>query len=263
LLYGGVFAAESVVFVLMRDIFAADYGGGQRFAFLMSPIVIALPFLLIRSSLFQGLFLLALEFAYVAVVFGAGNYIELAYGGDFSQRYPYLLCVSVTALLSLPLIPLILRMLRRLLAIWPEDGTPIWHFIWVIPALFGLLCLMGGNVFMGEGVITIAFIWGRVILGAGTVFTCLLLARTLRREAERAAEWENARMIERLLEVQREQYARIAQQDEEIRSARHDLRHQLAALGGYLDSGDLDGALRYCDALLEAIPDSAEGGREA
>jgi signal transduction histidine kinase len=66
-------------------------------------------------------------------------------------------------------------------------------------------------------------------------------------------EMEIATMGKRL-DIQHEQYARLIESSEQTKAARHDLRHRLTALRGYLDAADLPGALRYVEEMSEALP---------
>jgi len=65
---------------------------------------------------------------------------------------------------------------------------------------------------------------------------------------------ENTRMTEQLLSLQREQYERITENAEAVKAQRHDLRHQLAVVKGYNDSGDAKSLSAYLDELITGIP---------
>jgi sensor histidine kinase regulating citrate/malate metabolism len=41
---------------------------------------------------------------------------------------------------------------------------------------------------------------------------------------------------------------------EQIGIMQHDMRHQLAAIKGFLGAGDIKGAKNYCDEITKAIP---------
>jgi len=69
---------------------------------------------------------------------------------------------------------------------------------------------------------------------------------------------ENTRMTEQLLSLQREQYERITENAEAVKVQRHDLRHQLAVVKGYNDSGDAESLSAYLDELIAGIPASDE-----
>ena len=181
--YGILYVLLCAAFILMRDYFAADYLGNQIFKGISGIFPLVIPFILIRNSFFGNCFLMAVVANYILIVFGLGNYVELTYGGAFAAAYPYMICNGVVVLLSIPLLPLLLRALRRIFDLFPGQNALIWKFIWIIPVLFAALCLMSANIFMGENAVTAVFIFARVLLGVGMVVTCVLFARALRQEA--------------------------------------------------------------------------------
>jgi hypothetical protein len=78
-------------------------------------------------------------------------------------------------------------------------------------------------------------------------------------EAERSAQLElEVDTMNRSLDMQRTLYNRLSQSTEEVRALRHDLRHQLSAIRGYLQKGNVDGALGYVDAISGNIPEIAD-----
>jgi hypothetical protein len=77
-------------------------------------------------------------------------------------------------------------------------------------------------------------------------------------EAERSAQLElEVDTMNRSLDMQRTLYNRLTQSTEEVRALRHDLRHQLSAIRGYLQKGNVEGALGYVDAISGNIPELA------
>ena len=259
LLYGLLFFLQSAALVLVRDHWPSGYLGGVSFQASTGVVIMLLPFVLTKKSFFQNLFLLALMANFCMVVIGAGNYAELALGGSLAVRYPFLLSNLVKLLLSVLLIPLILKMLEDMFSLQAEDGLLIWRFIWIIPTLFALLCFMAGSFLTGEAsVISALFIFGRVLVGIGCVATCALLARAFRQETENAAMSEKARMTEGLLALQREQYEQLTERVNEARAARHDLRHQLAVLKDYVTCEQYQRLSAYLDELMAAAPPPLE-----
>jgi hypothetical protein len=59
---------------------------------------------------------------------------------------------------------------------------------------------------------------------------------------------------DRLLDLQREQYQRITENAGAVKAQRHDLRHQLAVVKHYNDSGDAESLGGYLDELMMGIP---------
>lgn len=62
----------------------------------------------------------------------------------------------------------------------------------------------------------------------------------------------------RQLELQKLQYQKIAENDAEVKSQRHDLRHQLAVIRDLNDQGNQEKLGRYIDTLIQKIPSDKE-----
>ncbi|MDR3053497.1 MAG: GHKL domain-containing protein [Coriobacteriales bacterium] len=76
-------------------------------------------------------------------------------------------------------------------------------------------------------------------------------AKSAKLEGEIAATQHN-------LELQHSVYENLTQSTNEIRAVRHDLRHQLRAIKGYLQEGDEQAALNYIDTIYGNIPQIAD-----
>ncbi|MCL2756971.1 MAG: GHKL domain-containing protein [Coriobacteriia bacterium] len=62
----------------------------------------------------------------------------------------------------------------------------------------------------------------------------------------------------RALSAQRALYETLATSNEEMRKLRHDMRHQLSAIRGYLEEDHNEEALEYLDTLYGSIPNMAD-----
>jgi hypothetical protein len=63
--------------------------------------------------------------------------------------------------------------------------------------------------------------------------------------------------MNRSLDMQRTLYNKLTHSTEDVRALRHDLRHQLSAIRGYLQKGNVTGALGYVEAISGTIPEIA------
>ena len=254
LIYALFYLAECAVYFAFTERFSAN-NGMQTFVLYFSLAHMFIPLLLVKSGVFVHLFLYLFIFNYSLVVFGAGTYVEAAIGGAFAARYPYLISDGVVVAISIPLLPLTLKGLDRIVRLLPDGRALVWKYIWVLPAAFIALCLMSANVFMEESMVVSAiFVIARLAAGIGVAATCLLLARSLRQEADNARHAENARMMERQLVLQREQYTRFAKKEEADKRARHDARHHLAVMMDYNQAGEREKLGAYLSELAGAVP---------
>jgi signal transduction histidine kinase len=77
-------------------------------------------------------------------------------------------------------------------------------------------------------------------------------------EAEKSTQLElEIESMNRNLEMQRYLYNNLTTATEQVRVVRHDLRHQLSAIRGYLEKGNVTGALGYVDTISGTIPEIA------
>ena len=256
MIYAAAFIFFCMIFVVFQDFFAVDYLGNQIFKAASGVVPLFVPFFLIKKSLYENYFLMAVVANYILVIFGAGNYVELTFGGAIAENYPYMICNAVVVLLSIPILPLLLKVLYRMFSLFPSGNAFMWKFIWIIPTLFAALCLMSANIFMGDNAVTTIFIIARIFLGVGMVITCLLFAKTLQHEAKNAELTEHARIMEVQISIQRDQYERMTEQADEEKKLRHDLRHHLAVLKSYSAEKDIESMSGYLEKLTDSIPGS-------
>jgi hypothetical protein len=100
---------------------------------------------------------------------------------------------------------------------------------------------------------------GILIFVVWTAFVGWYYIRAALDEAERSAQLElEVHAMNRSLDMQRTLYNRLSQSTEEVRALRHDLRHQLQAIRGYLQKDNVTGALGYVEAISGNIPEIAD-----
>jgi hypothetical protein len=97
---------------------------------------------------------------------------------------------------------------------------------------------------------------GILVFVVWTAVLAWLYIRSVLDEAERSAQLElEVAAMNRNLDMERTLYNKLTQSTEEVRALRHDLRHQLSAIRGYLQKGNVTGALGYVDAISGNIPE--------
>lgn len=79
----------------------------------------------------------------------------------------------------------------------------------------------------------------RILLNIATVMICLSIAA----DPERIRQQQNT---QRQLDMQKEYYHELEEQVASSRKARHDLKHHMAAIQGFIDNNDRDGLQEYC-----------------
>ena len=127
------------------------------------------------------------------------------------------------------------------------------YVFWVLPLVFIFLnlfmipryqtTLRTGRVLQGYIVISIALLL--LLLWFNAIF--LLMATSLNRNAR--LQQEN-----QLLFLQQQRYENLKTAIEEVRQARHDMRHQLNQISALAETGDLEGLKSYLEKNISRIP---------
>ena len=228
---------------------------GSGFKAMMGMIYGVLPFLWIRASFFQNLFLLMVSANYILVIMGTGNYAAKMYGGAFAAQYPDLVSSAFSVLLAIPCLPLTLHFLKRLFSQYgATQTTALWKLAWMIPSLFFLLCLASGSIFTRVSPFELYFLVIRFLVAIGMVAVCFLFFKAIMETQERAALMERFRMTERQLDLQRVQYETLAERVETAKKAQHDMRHHMILMKQYASERAFDRLCGYIDGLIELLP---------
>ena len=129
-----------------------------------------------------------------------------------------------------------------------DNFAQTWYVFWVLPLVFIFLnlfmipryqtTLRTGRVLQGYIVISIALLL--LLLWFNAIF--LLMATSLNRNAR--LQQEN-----QLLFLQQQRYENLKAAIEEVRQARHDMRHQLNQITALAETGDLEGLKSYLDEI--------------
>lgn len=132
-----------------------------------------------------------------------------------------------------------------------DNFAQTWYVFWVLPLVFIFLnlfmipryqtTLRTGRVLQGYIVISIALLL--LLLWFNAIF--LLMATSLNRNAR--LQQEN-----QLLFLQQQRYENLKTAIEEVRQARHDMRHQLNQISALAETGDLERLKSYLEKTFPA-----------
>ncbi len=135
------------------------------------------------------------------------------------------------------------------------NAEQFWRYLWAVPATFCavyyyLLFSSGGvRVFSGSWQ-NVLFLW---VINAGAMLVTNLIAHLLEEGRENLRlQRENSQLA-----LQTAQFEGLQKSIEETRRARHDLRHHLDAMRGYLDGGDLEKLRAYIEEHTNRLSDSS------
>ena len=211
----------------------------------------------LRIDRFKLLFSCVLLLDYTVVVRGIGSFLAVRLWAASVQSWQSSLLCALVYLLSMPWM---LPFFRRTAQLIRYSNAPaFWRTIWLAPAFTSAVILIYTNAFDAENVGNWRFLFARLSLVASIFVVFFWLLKALEQMRQQAAREEQNRQNERMMEVQRAQYANLQSYMEEIRRARHDLRQHQNIMQSFLDAGDLDQLRAYLHAQnvprpLEPMP---------
>lgn len=128
----------------------------------------------------------------------------------------------------------------------------------ITPILFFIINLVFSPVFIKYAFNDLLiFIIYLLILISGLIiyFVTILTSVNAASNARLESEMQN---IEKQLKIQGQSYLKLRNNIEETRAARHDLRHHLAVMNGYIENNDREGLKEYLDSYIKILPSENE-----
>ena len=124
------------------------------------------------------------------------------------------------------------------------DGGNYWNHIWFIP----IAMFLSGLLSQGpeEYTATVHQLISRLLLGLATLLLCRRVAQDYRKMQEKLQMHEQ-------LEMQKKYYQALTESVETERQLRHNFKYQLAALKGFLNTGNREELQQYCNHLEAAL----------
>ena len=134
-----------------------------------------------------------------------------------------------------------------------ENFAQTWYVFWVLPLVFIALNLFmiprySGTLYVGrilKGYFVLSLTLLILLLWFSAAF--LIMATILNRNAR-------LRQENQLLSMQQQRYENLKASIEEMRQARHDMRHQLNQITALAETGDLEGLKSYLEKTISRIP---------
>lgn len=212
-------------------------------------VYIAFFFAAIRASAGQMVFLLFLETNYASFVLTAAKFLEgLLFPSLAGESYRWSLALSMLMVqaATLPVVGIFCyREIRPALTI-PETRS-LWRYLWIIPLIFYLTWFYVIYFASGRSAAetasrpaTAAFL---LLVNIGA----LIVYRAVAAMVQESAHRQRLEADNHALALCNLQLARMEEQMDETRRARHDLRQHFGALLGYADAGDYEGLREYLE----------------
>ncbi len=222
--------------------------------YLFAPIHLAVYLVNVRVQPFKLVFTYILLMDYVMMVKGISAFavvglLEKAPGSYFDSA----VCLLLFALT----VPAMLRFFQSASQRVYRINAPVWNTIWIVPAFISGIVLVFTREFTPENVRQWPFLLTRLglLVCIFVIYHILLLAlESFQKQAMLEAQ---RGQMERVLALQKEQYALLKSQGEETRRFRHDLRQKLIAAQQELAQGQTEKLAGQLNILLGSLPAGA------
>ena len=222
----------------------------QTMRFLVGLTTMPLPYLVVREDFFKNTFVWLIAIAYSAILTRLATFIEIRlFSGMtielfFIENSIILLCMLV---FTWPPVYIFVR--RAIVPALGSAASSVARFIWVVPGFFLLNYFVYITDLRVEQITNAHYMLLIIPLVGGIAISSYTLLRLLQQAAEKARLNAQVATMRRQMDMQKEQYLQMAVNEENINRARHDLRHQLAAIKSMISNGETAQALAYCDRL--------------
>lgn len=249
-----LFLTTTGAYFLFRPVF----GDGDYFKTVYTIYSLAVITVLLAWLFHEGIFVTTF------MVFAARNYLD---GTNMISDFISFLFHPASTVYSRPaigflcrltvyvvLVPVLYHVFKVFIypAIIGTKNMNIWNYLWIIPASFFFLYRIGAQPFyeaLAAGTKDANRLFP-LIWYPGMFFCQLSIFKLLSETSQNILLREKLHSAELLTEMEKKQYSLLQTNIEEIRKARHDLRHHLLAMRGYAERQDYEGCLRYIEEFL-------------
>lgn len=230
-------------------------GSGQAVAYGVAPIYMALYFLSVKDDHFKVLFLYLFVTDYTMILRGASVFLEARFFYEPGMNFTSLTSTLLNLALLVVSAPFMLRLFSNAREkVFSTDAPIFWRTAWLVPACTTAIVIIFTASFEIEKVRSFLFLFARVLLLLCVFVVYAILLDALDGIRRQAALMEQAAVQEQLLNLQRMQHEQLLQYNEEVKSARHDLRQHLSVIWAHLDREDIRGLKDYLMAYEKKLP---------
>ncbi len=227
---------------------------GEYFSVFMMILWMVSYFIVIKAAFTQKLFVLLVSLHFLVI----SEYLEVVLEGIFfpwADRQTFelhdlclYLCIYAVML------PFVYKLMKNILDSINISNKRIWRLLWILPLGLTAFLVTFYELFMeriinGES-FAFFFILNSVISPVTFYVTVAMLMNI-----SRAVKLEHdISVMESQLEMQSKYYEQQTLHIQEIRKAKHDLRHYFALAEKYLKNNDKEGFAKYLKSHMESMP---------
>lgn len=225
----------------------------MRYGFML--VNLTLSFVLIKESFPKLMFTYLLLFSWSFFVYGNANFIESRFFWDFSDQHPYLIYNIVRIIVYLVTCPFMFRFFKHTIAdAMKIQDDAMWRHLWKIPlfsTLFGMLYCFNDDIYAYA---TWQFMVSRYLMLLGTCYVSYVALKVLEISMKKTQLEESLKYADQSIRTQKKQYDTLAKHMDDMRKAKHDLRHHLTLVNSYIEKDDKEGLKNYIDLYKSELP---------
>ena len=212
--------------------------------------------LVFHSSVAETAFVFFVLKSYVHAVFILGNILTESLPAVVSflgEGVCFALICGLVQVLSLPIMSFFVnRYIRPLIEASGDMPSILCRYLWGVPFIFYLITTL--KTFQREtfpdldptpvnAFVSIAWVIGVIAINLLVIRMAVEILRLTRDHAQ-------LKLATCLVEREKDQYRRIKRDMDNTNHLRHDLRHHLVAVEGYLTNKNIEGALKYLREIM-------------
>lgn len=192
-----------------------------------------------------GIVMAVIDFAYVLDRTWFAEIFDIA-----PHRTDVLVRTGITLMIYPPLYFLFKKALRPIMEI---QSMAVWRYMTAIPFAFSVISIITTMEAFGHEISPVILAIRFSIIG-GSVLVCTLRGKVVVQMEAAVIAQEKSRQAERLLALQGAQYEALTKNIEQTRAARHDLRHQLAAITTMVEQGEYEKLREFVEQYRKSVP---------
>lgn len=213
-------------------------------------VMILFTLIFVRKNYAKSLFVFSLIFPYDAFVLVVGIYLSRFFMPSGAPLFMY--SAMMRLFLALLTFPFMLHFFKKqLIPIMNVQDDSIWKYAWPIPATLTLASALYINPYYESVGVSVTEVLVRIVILFSTLAVCILLFKVLKKTQEKA-ETEGRSLL--LLNLQAEQYEKLAKNIQATKAAKHDLRHQLSVISNLCKTKEYQKLNEYVDELFGDMP---------
>ncbi|MDD3570938.1 MAG: GHKL domain-containing protein, partial [Lachnospiraceae bacterium] len=251
-----IFSAQALIFCYIARQPYWNTSVTQRYQLIFSVFNLLLSFVLIKEKLSKQMFIFGFLFSVASSIMVNANYAEKLLLLQFPIQTTYFFTNIVTILQIAIIFPFLLKLMNSIIlpALNISSGKS-WNMVWFIFIFFYSGTFLSTYSFAFERSSNLSSYIVRIFCFGSIIVCSIIFAVALKQTAENVALMEKSTMIQRQLTMEQAHYHTLSRHIEETKTARHDLRHHLALIQSYVDSGNIVELKKYVTQYIKSVSD--------